>query len=97
MVSGVVGVAGVNGTAGAAFGEAGAAEAGALSCPSSTDFGARERVDISCSAKASARKMPLAHQEIFVNRFPACRIPIKASGEELAPPKLAASPLPFPA
>ena len=39
--------------------------------------------------------MPPPHQLTVVRRFPACRIPISASGDELAPPKLAASPPPF--
>jgi hypothetical protein len=46
--------------------------------------------------KASARKRPPPHHDICVNRFPACRVPMKASGDELAPPKLAESPCPLP-
>jgi hypothetical protein len=46
--------------------------------------------------KARPRKIPPPHQLAVVRRFPAWRIPMSASGDELAPPKLAASPPPFP-
>jgi hypothetical protein len=53
--------------------------------------------DISERTKARKRKIPPPHQLVFVRRLPACRIPRNWSAEELAPPKLAASPPPFPA
>jgi hypothetical protein len=88
--------AGVSGSAGAAaLGFEGAA-AGAVNCPSRTDLGVRERVDMSCSTKERSRKIPVPPQEILVSRFPAWRIPMNASGEELAPPKLAERPWPLP-
>lgn len=96
--AGVAGAAGcgVSGVAGAAppAGAAGAL-AGAASL-SSTDLGAAERDDIICRTNASPKKMPPHHQLALVKRFPACRVPITESEEELAPPKLAASPPPFP-
>jgi len=46
--------------------------------------------------KARSRKMPPAHQLTRVSRVPACLVPMKESDEELAPPKLAARPPPFP-
>jgi hypothetical protein len=46
--------------------------------------------------KARTRKIPPVHQDTFVSRFPACRVPMNDPGEELAPPKLAARPLPSP-
>ena len=64
---------------------------------SSTDFGAEVWVDIIWRMKQRPRKIPPHHQLALVRRFPAWRMPIKASGEELAPPKLAASPVPLPA
>ena len=63
---------------------------------SSTDFGAAFREDISCSTKARPRKIPPHHQLAFVSRLPACRVPMTESEDEPAPPKLAASPPPFP-
>jgi hypothetical protein len=76
---------------------AGAVCAGVPNVSSRTDFGTCERVDMIWSTYASIRKMPAHHQVAFVSSVPAWRIPIKASGEELAPPKLAARPLPLPA
>jgi hypothetical protein len=91
------GCAGVNGTAGAADDGAGTlAPAGVPNLPSRTDLGTRDRVDMSCRMNARARKIPPDHQEIVVNRLPACRIPMNDSGDELAPPKLDAKPPPVP-
>ena len=88
--------AGSNGTAGAEVG-GGATFVGCVPRPfSSTDRGALVWVDMICRMKARPRNIPPPHQLMVVRRFPACRIPISASGEELAPPKLAASPPPFP-
>lgn len=89
----------MSGTAGAAaFGVVtGALVAGRPNVSSRTDFGACVRVDMTCRVNARPRKMPAHHQVALVRIVPACRIPMKASGEELAPPKLAASPLPLPA
>lgn len=93
---------GVSGTAGAAV--IGAVVAGAVAgagadlpnVSSSTDFGTCVRVDMICSTNDRPRKIPLHHHVALVRIVPAWRMPMKASGEELAPPKLAASPLPFP-
>ncbi|HXY29103.1 MAG TPA: hypothetical protein VEI06_00210 [Gemmatimonadaceae bacterium] len=52
---------------------------------------------MSASAYASAMKMPALHHVVRVRRFAAWRVPTKASGEEDAPPKLAARPPPRPA
>jgi hypothetical protein len=49
------------------------------------------------SRKANPRKIPAPHHVALVRRLPAWRMPMNASGEELAPPKFAASPLPLPA
>ena len=88
--------AGSSGTAGAEVG-AGATFVGWLPNPfSSTERGAEVCVDMICRMKQSPRKIPPPHQLAVVRRFPACRIPMNASGDELAPPKLAASPVPFP-
>ena len=88
--------AGSSGTAGAEVG-AGATFVGWLPKPfSSTERGAEVCVDMICRMKQSPRKIPPPHQLAVVRRFPACRIPMNASGDELAPPKLAASPVPFP-
>ncbi len=91
--------AGVKGSDGAAvFGAAGMAAGGGLANVSSrTDLGAWARVDMICSMNASPRKMPAHHHVALVRIVPAWRIPMNASGEELAPPKFAARPLPFPA
>jgi len=87
----------VSGIAGAAeFGAGVVSGAGAPSLPSRTDFGACACVDINWSMNARARNTPPPHQEIFVSRLPAWRIPMNASGEELAPPKLAERPPPVP-
>ena len=59
------------------------------------DFGAAERVDISCRTKARKMKIPPAHQLVLVRRSPACREPSTA-GDDEAPPKLAARPPPLP-
>lgn len=67
-----------------------------LSAFSKTDLGARLRVDMICRTNASPRKTAPPHQLTLVSRFPACLTPISASGDELAPPKLAARPPPFP-
>ena len=88
--------AGSSGTAGAEVG-GGAKFAGWVpKLFSSTERGAEVWVDMICRMKQSPRKIPPPHQLAVVRRFPACLIPIKASGDELAPPKLAASPVPFP-
>ena len=63
---------------------------------SRTDFGALLRDDINCNAKARPRKIPPHDQLALVNRLPACRVPITESDDELAPPKFAAKPPPFP-
>jgi hypothetical protein len=91
---------GVSGTglAGAAAPGGAAAGAGEFdNDPSSTERGTRVRVDMICIMNARARKIPAHHHVDLVRRFPAWWMPIKASGEELAPPKFAASPVPFPA
>jgi hypothetical protein len=88
--------AGSSGTAVAEVG-GGATFAGWVPKPfSSTERGADVWVDMICRMKQRPRKIPPPHQLAVVRRFPACLIPIKASGDELAPPKLAASPVPFP-
>lgn len=89
-------VTGSRGIAGLAL-DCGAAGAGWFeNVFSSTDFGAAVRVDIIWRTNARPRKKPALHQVALVRIVPACRIPMKASGEELAPPKLAANPLPLP-
>jgi len=89
------------GTAGAAVdGEVGAgadAGGGLPKVSSSTDFGTWVRVDITWRTNDRPRNIPAHHQVAVVRRFPAWRMPMNASGEELAPPKFAASPLPLPA
>ena len=90
--------AGVSGTAdppvGAAFTGAGAAAAGGANVWSSTERGARLRVDISVRTNERPRKMPPPHQLAFVNRLPACRVPRSELAELLTPPKVAAMPPP---
>lgn len=96
-VGAVVVGAGSSGTAGAEIG-GGAAFVGCVPNPfSKTDRGTEVCVDIICRTKDRPRKIPPDHQLILVRRFPAWRIPMNASGDELAPPKFAASPVPFPA
>jgi hypothetical protein len=83
-------------TGAAVVGVAGAVAGVRESGWSSTDVGTRVRVDAICSKKQRNRNTPPDHQLALVNRFPACRVPINASVDELAPPKLAASPPPLP-
>jgi len=93
-VGAVVVGAGSRGTAGA---EVGAGAVVEVPNPfSRTERGTEVCVDMICRTKLRARKIPPDHQLALVRRFPACLIPMNASGEELAPPKLAARPLPFP-
>jgi hypothetical protein len=99
VVAGVLGAAS-SGTAGF-FSELGAGAtgvgAGVLSDLSSTDAGAPGRADAICSTNARNRKIPPHVQLVFVRRLPACRVPMSESAADVAPPKLAASPPPFPA
>ena len=94
--------AGDSGTAGAAVvgavvaGAVAGAGAGLPNVSSRTDFGTCVRVDMICRTNDRPRKIPAHHQVALVRIVPAWRMPMKASGEELAPPKFAASPLPFP-
>lgn len=97
MVAGaaVVG-AGSSGTAGAEVG-AGAVFTGCVPKPlSRTERGAVVLVDIIWSTKARNKKTPPPIQLVLVSRLPACLMPMNASGDELAPPKLAANPPPLP-
>ena len=92
------GSSGIAGAIGSVVPGAGAAPAGGFTNVSSRiERGARERVDMIWRMNASVRNKPPHHHEAFVSNVPACRIPMNASGDELAPPKLAASPLPLPA
>jgi hypothetical protein len=96
VVGAVVVGTGSRGTAGAEVG-GGAVLVGCVPKPlSRMDLGAVVLVDIIWSTNERKRNAPPPHQLALVSRLPACRMPMKASGEELAPPKLAASPPPFP-
>ena len=93
--TGAVAAGAVSGDAGAAPVGAGAVETGTANL-SSTDFGTELRPPMTCRMSERPRKMPPHHHVIDVSRFPACRVPINASDDELAPPKFAAKPPPFP-
>ena len=102
VAGGVAGAAGVKLTPPAFVGApapcagAVAGTGGCVKASSSTDFGVRSRVDASESTKARKRKIAPPHQLVRVSRFPAWRVPSSESAELLTPPKVAASPPPFP-
>ena len=88
--------AGVNGMAGFApvGAVAGADAGGGANVLSSTERGARLRVDASASKNDRPRNSPPHHQLAFVRRLPACRVPMNELAELLTPPNDAAIPPP---
>lgn len=89
--------AGVRGTADLPVAGAGAPRVGAgRNCSSRTDFGAVPRTERIDNRSDRKRKIPPLHQLDFVRRFAAWRVPTNESDDDAAPPKLAASPPPFP-
>ena len=90
--------AGCSGTAGFAF--AGGAVTGVAAFGkawSSTDLGARPRVDAMDNKNARPRKIPPHHQLAFVSKLPVCLVPRNELAELLTPPNEAAIPPPCPA
>jgi hypothetical protein len=87
-----------SGMAGVVVAGGGAVVVGAgMNASSSTERGPLLRADIRDSANARKRKTPPPHQLALVRSVLAWRVPSRESVELLIPPKVAASPPPFPA
>jgi hypothetical protein len=96
--AGVTGCKGIGAAppAGAVFAGALAGAVGVAKVLSSTDLGARLRVDARARRKESPRNRPPHHQLAFVSRLPVWRVPRNELAELLTPPNEAAMPPPCP-
>lgn len=61
------------------------------------DRGTAARVEIICRMSVRPRNTPPSHQLALVRTLAVCLVPMNASEDDDAPPKLAAIPPPLPA